>query len=198
MGSIVITFETLYELLRREKYRPELQQLDKSFFDDVLRYLTEKNSILSAMETRQSIFSGEAQKTRRQFESIKKILNDLYEKRENKILQLAIFSSRLKDKNVHPNLLNEEQQFYSELLMLLNKYRKGILSNILSLKGPVIENGKKEGAETRQIRFQHHVPRFVGDDLKVYGPFKEGDIANLSTKVAALLVAEKRAVDVKI
>src|SRR3989344_4083177 len=40
--SVVITYETLFELLNRERERPELQKLEQSFFADVVDYLREK------------------------------------------------------------------------------------------------------------------------------------------------------------
>ena len=42
--EVVVTFETLYDALRREKSRDDLQNLPKSFFTDVLVYLREKQS----------------------------------------------------------------------------------------------------------------------------------------------------------
>jgi len=40
--QVRITYETLYELLRREKSNDELQKLDESFFRDVIEYLAER------------------------------------------------------------------------------------------------------------------------------------------------------------
>jgi DNA replication initiation complex subunit (GINS family) len=43
MADVKITYETLFDLLRREKNRNELQQLDPSFYLDVVSYLKEKS-----------------------------------------------------------------------------------------------------------------------------------------------------------
>ena len=45
--EVTITYETLFELFRREKERSELQKLDDSFFNNVLRYLKDKQAIIS-------------------------------------------------------------------------------------------------------------------------------------------------------
>ena len=43
------------------------------------------------------------------------------------------------------------------------------------------------------IKFNHAVPKFVGEDLEVYGPFEENDMANLPSKIADVLVSKGRA-----
>ena len=39
MADNIITYETLYDILRKEKYNQELQKLDNDFFERVLKYL---------------------------------------------------------------------------------------------------------------------------------------------------------------
>ena len=88
MEDKLITYETLYEYLRKEKVYPELQQLDTDFFKKVTKYLEEKNNILESHSKKDSMFSKvEIEKTSRQISNIKKILKEIYEKRENKIIQ---------------------------------------------------------------------------------------------------------------
>ena len=52
MAKVIITYDTLYEILRREKFRNELQLLDVEFFDNVLSYLNEKSVILDSQKNR--------------------------------------------------------------------------------------------------------------------------------------------------
>ena len=73
MADDIITYETLYEILRREKYNQELQTLDKEFFKNTTTYLNEKESILESQKQKSSIFSAtEINKTKKQIENIKK------------------------------------------------------------------------------------------------------------------------------
>jgi len=44
MPEAIITFETIYEILRIEKSRNELQKLDNDFFKRVIHYIEEKTS----------------------------------------------------------------------------------------------------------------------------------------------------------
>lgn len=201
MTEIVVTYETIYEILRREKFRNELQKINQSFFDDVIKYIKEKKNILESQKSKDSIFSNESEKTNKQIESIKKILRELYEKRENKIIQLALFSSRLnKDENT-TMMLNEEKELYTELKDILTKYRNGILHNILALEKPVIptlettpKTLKATNLQTNKlIKFIQYIPQFIGTDLTTYGPFETEDIANLPKEVADLLISKNRA-----
>ncbi len=202
--DVVITYETLYETLRREKLRAELQPLDKSFLKDIVNYLNDKQSIFDSQMKKTSIFSGsETQKTQKQIENIKRMIQELYEKRENKIVDLAKYASRTDEKNVYQEMLEEEKVLYEELVSLLNNFRKNVLLNVLSLRTPDVhqkeepkELKKDDKPNNRLIRFLHATPKFVGDDLKVYGPFEEEDVAALPLKVADILIKNGRAEDV--
>lgn len=196
-----ITYDILYELLRKEKYSTELQKIDQNFFKDVIRYLDEKESIIENQKSKESIFSSEVQKTQIQLNNARKVLKELYERRENKIMQLALFSSKINEKPDLSPLLSEELHIYNEILKILNLGRESILTNVLNKKLPMIEKEKPKelktiSEETRLIRFLHAVPKFVGTDLNIYGPFEQEDLGNIPLKIADLLIEKKRAEEV--
>ena len=64
MTDVIITYETLYELLRREKSRKELQKLDPNFYQRVTNYLEEKNIILKSQKDTE-IIKTEKQKDKK-------------------------------------------------------------------------------------------------------------------------------------
>jgi len=200
MSEITITYETLYELLRREKFRQELQQLTPTFYQDTVNYIKEKQIILDSQKNKDSIFATESEKTSKQLESINKILKELYERREGKLIQLAIFSSRINKQENITIMLPEEKLLYIQIKDVLNKFRKDILYNILTLQVPNIQPNPEpkplkanEEDPTKLIKFIHHTPKFVGNDLNTYGPFEEEDIGNLPKEVANLLINKNRA-----
>src|SRR3989344_2263400 len=94
----VITYENLYEILRKEKYSPEIQAIDKNFYQQLIQYLEEKKAIIESQKNKDSIFANEIQKAQIQLDNLKKIIKELYERRERKIIDLAIFASKMKDK----------------------------------------------------------------------------------------------------
>lgn len=195
-----ITYESLYEILRKEKSQEELQKLDQNFFMHVAEYIQTKKQILESQENKDSIFaSAEIQKTRKQLENSEKIIKELYERRENKIIQMALFSSRTDSKADQENMLKEELDLYNLIISNLSDYRNTIVHSILMGKLPVIEKPKLIKTEDEQkvtsklIRFTTSVPKFVGDDLNIYGPYEEHDVANLPEKVSELLIQRNRA-----
>ena len=205
MADNIITYETLYDILRKEKYNQELQKLDNDFFERVLKYLNEKKTILESQQQKTSIFaSTEIQKTRKQLENINKILKELYERRENKIIQLAIFASKTKENPDFSTLLPEEVKFFKSMNQILNQYRSDILFRLLEYKMPEtkeIEKPKElkrydKEKENRLIRFIENVPKFIGDDLSIYGPFKQEDIASLPKRIAEILITKGRAKEI--
>ncbi|MBU0929929.1 MAG: hypothetical protein KJ623_02560 [Nanoarchaeota archaeon] len=195
-----ITYESLYDLLRSEKSQEELQKLDENFFMHVAEYIQTKKQILESQENKDSIFaSAEIQKTRKQLENSEKIIKELYERRENKIIQTALFSSRTDSRSDHGNMLKEELELYNIIINNLSEFRNIIIGSILAGKLPVIEKPKliktqeEQKITSKLIRFTTAVPKFVGDDLNIYGPYEEHDVANLSEKVADLLIQRERA-----
>ena len=201
--EISISYETLFDLMKREKERADLQKLDENFFKYLVEFLKEKNNLLneSAVESPE-----EKKNLERQLENIKKLLMDLYGKREKKISGLALDKSRTKSTIVDTStLLKEEKQFFDDLIKLFDLYRKGILFNIFDGKLPTVEEKKEsQPAEVpeqkdeikknkKMIRFTNAVPKFVGEELEEYGPFEEEDIAHLPIKIADLLVSKGRA-----
>jgi len=201
MTDSIITYETLYEFLRREKTRPELQLLPDSFFQDVINYLKEKNLILNSKKDESSIFAKmELQNTQTQLNNIIRILKELYEKRESKILQLAIISSRTNSESKNVDMLKEERILYYLIKERLDLSRQGILDNLLNCQYPSlikktkdikIDNQAKNTQET--LRIMHPVPKFIGPDQQSYGPFEEENIINISSFIADTLIKSKRA-----
>lgn len=206
--EVVITYETLFELLKREKERTDLQRLESTFFADTIGYIKDKKKIMEAKSD--STFAvDERKKTERQLENIYKILKELYERREKKIISLALDKSRTKSNLIDTTaLLREEKVFFDAMADLLDNYREAIMYSVLNEKIPFmqpIENKKpKEEFATalelkksaKLVRFLSHVPKFVGTELEEYGPFEEEDIANLPAEIADVLLNKGRAEEI--
>ena len=128
-------------------------------------------------------------------------MKELYERRENKIIQLALFASRTGTQLDLSSLLPEEQEFFNSSCEIFNLYKKGILNNLLSLKLPKIVKPKDikidDEETTKLVRFINSVPKFMGEDLNIYGPFDIGDIASLPQKSASLLIKTKRVQEIR-
>ncbi|MBT3690828.1 hypothetical protein HOG16_01130 [Candidatus Woesearchaeota archaeon] len=202
MTDIAITYETLYDILRREKNRAELQELDQLFYQNLITYLKEKKEILRSQEQKDSIFTTvEVQKTRKQIENIQKIIKELYEKRESKIIQLALINSRSQtQKNDKISMLNSEKEIYDSIIQNLDKFRNDILHNIVlgnnlnQIKNEPkdLKKDEKPKTTTREVIFKKKTDKFVGTDLKNYGPFEKGDIEKLPEEIANFMITKNQ------
>jgi len=205
----IITYETLYEILRREKFRTDLQKLDSSFLLDVAEYFKNKEAILKSQENKDSIFaSREVEKTRTELKNIRRIINELYERRERKIIQLALLAVRgsICDTSA---MLNSEKELFESLKEVLNRYKSSALSFVfgemqienvvlpVSIEQKPLKREEKikedNTANMRFVRFLCSLPEFVGPDLKSYGPFEEGSMAELPVGVVEMVVGNKSA-----
>ncbi len=198
MPDVIITYETLYELLRKEKYRTELQKLDPEFFKHVVTYLNEKEAIIASQSQKQNIFaSSELEKTKTQLKNVKSILKEIYEKRESKIAQAAQFNARTDSLQDTSAMLPEEEQLYREMLETLKSYREGILFTLLNKQLPVILKQKdlktENKTDTIQVKILQEVQEFVGPDMEVYGPYNVDEACDLPAKIADNLIINKQA-----
>lgn len=209
-NRIVITYETIFELLRREKEREALQKLENTFLEDVLGYLKERKSIIKEQESK-LIDPEEKKRNEKQFENTKKIVREFYEKRERKIISLAVDKIMIGNGAVDTtNLLHEEMLLFQRLVNLLNEHRANVLNKLLNLEtqkpeettektSNTIENNaaKEEEKTVLMVRFVHAVPKFVGKEIEEYGPFEEEEIANLPREIANVLIGKGRAEEIK-
>ncbi len=132
MGEIKITLESLYDLLRNEKKREDLQKLEGTFFIDVVMYLKEKQALLESKQKSTELFAiGDREKLEYELRSIKRILKEFYEKREKKMLEIALNKSRTGSDIIDTSaMLSMEREFYHKILRTLDDFRWGILQHL--------------------------------------------------------------------
>jgi len=164
MEEIKITLETLYDILRNEKNREDLQKLNDSFFYDVVNYLKEKKKLLGSKEKEDDLFAaGEREKLEYELRSIKRILKEVYEKREKKIIDIALNKSRTGSDIIDISaMLREEKDFYDQLMGLLDGYRSGILMNLFKgevpfFKKPEVGIDLSVGVEEKETEIEKKV-----------------------------------------
>lgn len=199
--EVIVSYETLFELLRREKEREALQKLDKEFFMDLVDYLNgQKRKDLEQTPE-------EERSTEKEIENIKRLIKDLYEKREKKLVNLALDKVRTGSELLDTSpLLDEEKKIFELILRALTIGRGKILANII--KGALPEEitdqeiktakspQKERIKDTKLLRFLHAVPKFLGKELEEYGPFEEEDVASLPIEIADVLITKGRAEEI--
>ncbi len=84
--------------------------------------------------------AGEREKLGHELRSIKRILKESYEKREKKIINIALNKSRTKSDIIDLSaMLKEEKDFYEQLIKLLDGYRNGILMSLFKGEVPFFQ-----------------------------------------------------------
>ena len=197
--NITITYDTLFELLKRERDLADLQKLEPTFFGDFISYVEERKSILDKED---SIFSyDEKKKVEKQLDNARRIIKELYERREKKVLTFALMKSRTKANLIDMSpFLESDKQLFNEIMNILDSFRNKIANNLIVGLLPeevhIHQTSKSQTQEQEQkktmklVRFLNAVPQFVGTELEQYGPFDEEDIAHLPNEIAELLISK--------
>ena len=220
--EVNITYETLFELLKRERDRTDLQKLEPTFFNNFVDYLNEKMEMLGKED---ALFSyDEKKKVEKQIENARRIIKGIYERREKKVLNIALTKSRTKSDIIDTSsFLDNERRFFDEIVKVLDVFRNEVINNVIDgkqISALTIESKKinkaadedaqiKSGTNTvavenkekvkniKLVRFLYAVPKFVGKELEEYGPFEEEDIANLPSDIADILIGKGRVEEIK-
>jgi len=157
MAEETITFELIRKVQREEQRLPKLTKLPENFFTLVAAYLDHKRRLLI----------NDDRKGFLEIKNIERLVEDIVNRRERKILNAALISGRTRI--VSENLTEEEKGFHNSLVALIKDRRTELFQPIFT--------DKRETADL--IVFKEDVPEFVGSDMKTYGPYKKGDTAKL-------------------
>jgi DNA replication initiation complex subunit (GINS family) len=223
MVDIRINYETLFDLLRREKNREELQNLDKDFYEQVLAYLKEKKDSLSKKDD-ELFASAEKEKLKIQFQNIRRIIKELYERREKKVINMAMSRARTGSDVIDTsNLLPSEKEYFDDQVRLFVQYKDKVLDRILNLKefdnraeeektskeseiraevkkeinsedepkektNDFELSGGNEKNEKKKVLILDSMPKFMGLNNEILGPFNEGEEVELDSQIADILV----------
>lgn len=233
--DIQITYETLFDLLRKERSLDELQPLGAQFWSQVVTYIKERENNVQQSNT------FEQDKAKIQLANIKRIIKEIYERREQKIVRLALNITRSKTSQYidKRNMLGSERAFFDDQTELLKKYNQGVLLQIFNGQLPLIapeildeagEEGTEEDTKDTEItlpeeetaherdsnqksrdqnnetkhannksspepkvgsiivRFTTNIPKFVGKNKELFGPYDQGNIAQLPANIAQILL----------
>ena len=152
----MITFEGLRKVQQAER-KGGLSGLPPNFFFDVGEYLEDVEGL--------------------EKKNAENVIEDILERRESKILELAYSSSQ--GANVSKeNLSAMEDELFSKISKELAGYRAKVLNK---------DNHKKVKA---LVRFLQDFPKFAGVDGE-YGPFKAGSIEGIPPENAEILIRKK-------
>ena len=143
----------------------------------------EKKEISSKEE---DAFSDIVIKTKKQLENAITLFKELMLRRRKKILNLVLIAAETGiSKQDFENMLLVERDLFEELMKCIDVSDKR-LSEIL--------NGKQEEVQKNElIVFKEDVDELVDLDGNKVGPYQKGEIANIATEVAKILIDDGKA-----
>lgn len=163
----MLTYETIRKVANDEKLTTKLTKLPLDFSKDVSTYLTKKSQI---KETKEDSW---------ELDSAAQTLQELFDRRERKIVNLALDSTRTG--SVPEELTRDEKEFFNKLTDIITEFKS---------------KKKQEAHKTtlEVLAVKEDIPEFVGSDMSIYGPFKEGDVITLPKDESNILL-EKNIVE---
>jgi len=179
----MITYNDIYEALRRERYSEQLQNLGKNFVQDVASYLKEKKTI---SEKSEDMFSEAISKTKKQFENAISMFKELMLRRKKKLLNLAFVAAETGiSKRDYENMLSFEKEVFDKIMKEIESGDKKLAK---LLNGQEQEEKKKN----KLVVFLKDVDEFLSLNGEKLGPFKKEDIVNLPLEIVNILVIDNK------
>ena len=177
----MITYNDIYEASRKERYSEQLQPIPKNFIQEVSNYLKDKKEISSKED---DVFSDVVIKTKKQLENAITLFKELMLRRRKKLLGLVLIAAETGiSKQDFENMLPTEKLLFEEIMKSIDSIDKN-LSDLL--------NGKKAEKNNDLIVFIAEVDEFAGLDGEKMGPFEKGQIVNLPSEIAKILIDDKK------
>ena len=175
----MIGYNELYEILRKEKYSEQLQNLPKKFVEEFKEYLEENKPLES---NKDNLFSDSIAKSKKQLENAISLFRELILKRKRKLLNLVLVATETGImKRDYENMLPIEKQLFEEVIKAFEQGDKDITR---ILNG---ESSKKE-EKNKMIIFKENVDPFIDHTGSTIGPFKSGQLANLHSDIAKIFI----------
>ena len=173
----MITYNDIYEALRKEKYSETLQPLNKKFVSEVSDYLKEKKEVADKKE---DMFSDAIVKSKKQLENAISMFKELMMRRKKKLLNLAFIARETGiSKRDFDNMLDLEKDMFDKIVKSMEQADKNMEDFM---------NGKEEKANNQIVMFKTNVEQFLDMNGEKIGPFDKGEVANLPEQIVKILI----------
>lgn len=165
----MITYADIQKVYMNERASNELQKMDDCFYYDA-------SELLKKIEEEHK-------------ETIRKRVYEVFERRRNKIVFAALRSGQKEPANMVP----AERKFYERIAKELEDYKSILSGDGNGRSGDGHETAAWREVKKTRIRFLTQFPSIIGSDMVHYGPFKEGDSADLPDDNAKILIEQDAA-----
>ena len=180
----MITYNDLYETLRKERYSEQLQPLSKKFISDVSNYIAEKKKLANQGG---DFFYDEVAKVKKQLENANSIFKELMLMRKKKLLGLVFVASETGiNKRDFENMLDFEKELFDNIMSSMEYASKMLASEFVN------DGLLPEEQTMKLVLFLQDVDGFLNPEGKTIGPYKKDDIVNLPKQIAEILIGDKK------
>lgn len=179
----MITYNDIYEALRKERYSEQLQPVPKNFISEIAEYIEDKKKMASKEE---DLFSDAIIKSKKQLENAIIIFKELMLRRKKKLLNLAFIAAETGiSKRDYETMLEFEKELFDKIMHAIEKSERDV-SELL--------NGKEEKkVANKLVSFKEDVEEFLNMQGEKMGPYKKGDLANLPEEIVKILADSGKA-----
>jgi ribosomal protein S28E/S33 len=179
--------------LQKEKEKKTLQNLQKDFYVKVSELLKKYKKQLEAYKSD----SKEYREVIATIDRLKESLSELINIRISKIINNTVLEVKEDLNIISEDFLEEEEKLlYSMVKKILKSYKENIQNRIIN--GEEIDINKffsdininvsyQNKIDKKIVIIKNQLPKIVGPNGKIYGPFKVGDIIILNNNFAEKL-----------
>lgn len=180
--------------LQKEKEKKTLQNLQKDFYVKVSELLKKYKKQLEAYKSD----SKEYREVIATIDRLKESLSELINIRISKIINNTVLEVKEDLNIISEDFLEEEERLlYSLIKKILKSYKENIQNRIIN--GEEIDINKffsdinmntslyQNKIDNKIVIIKNQLPKIVGPNGKIYGPFKVGDIIILNNNFAEKL-----------
>jgi len=165
-----ISYSALREIQKKEMDSTKIVVLEGDFYSGASKFLDAK---------KEEAFDSGSTLAMREYENIKKIIHSIKERREEKIVLMAIRGDG-KQKGLTP----EEAELLSELSASVKKFRERVVT---------LFPEKRTKRNIRKVKLLKDVDPYKGLDNNVYGPYRSGEEIELPPEEAEWLLKARLA-----
>jgi hypothetical protein len=170
-------YEDIYEISRNEKFSSDLQELTKEDLRKIKEYFKEKGKGTQSQNQSTNLFATHNRaKVQIEISNASRVIKDLLERRERKLINRAVFNSRIENSiRDTSNMLEIEEELYDQLIFIIKRFRKGFTATIdndgnypskimqkLKIREDIdIKTHFKEGQKTAKKEFKEAIDKQV-------------------------------------
>jgi len=123
-----LSYEQVFDILRREKSREDLQEIDKNFYTDLFAIIKEQEAWIRSKQVQQALATDpEFDKKRIELKNFNRIISELIDRRMKKIMLLALSRTRIASTIINIDSFSKEEEFFFEnCVKLLRSFRANL------------------------------------------------------------------------